>query len=55
MIFVIDSKENIVGKGENAGDQHFLLLLQYFQKASFYRVIKITISLTWLKHLQTAH
>ena len=24
--------ENIVGKGENAGNQHFLLFLQYFQK-----------------------
>ena len=27
--------ENIVGKGENAGHQHFLLFLQCFQKASF--------------------
>ena len=26
--------ENIVGKGENAGYQHFLLFLQCFQKAS---------------------
>ena len=24
--------ENIVGKGENAGYQHFLLFPQYFQK-----------------------
>ena len=24
--------ENIVGKGENAGDQHFLLFLQWFSK-----------------------
>ena len=27
--------ENIVGKGENAGYQHFLLFLLCFQKASF--------------------
>ena len=26
--------ENIVGQGENAGFQHFLLFLQYFQMAS---------------------
>ena len=25
MIYVIDRAENIVGKGENAGNQHFLL------------------------------
>ena len=28
--------ENIVGKGENAGCQHFLLFPQCFQKASFF-------------------
>ena len=33
--FFSDSVENIMGKGENAGFQHFLLFLQYFQKASF--------------------
>ena len=27
--------ENIVGKGENAGYQHFLLVPQCFQKAFF--------------------
>ena len=32
MIFVFDAVENIVGKGENAGYQHFLLFLQSFQK-----------------------
>ena len=32
--------ENIVGKGENAGNQHFLLYPQCFQKASFLGVIK---------------
>ena len=31
--FVIDEVENIVGKGENAGYQHFLLFPQYFQNA----------------------
>ena len=31
MIFVFDGVENIVGKGENAGYQHFLLFPQSFQ------------------------
>ena len=35
MNFVIGNVENIVGKGENAGYQHFLLFPQCFQKASF--------------------
>ena len=30
--FVLPWVENIVGKGENAGYQHFLLFPQYFQK-----------------------
>ena len=33
MTFVFDRVENIVGKEENAGYQHFLLSLQCFQKA----------------------
>ena len=33
--FVLLKVENIVGKGENAGYQHFLLFLQCFLKASF--------------------
>ena len=33
--FVLDKKENIVGKEENAGYQHFLLFLQCFQKVLF--------------------
>ena len=33
--FVWGTVENIVGKGENAGYQHFLLFPQVFQKASF--------------------
>ena len=32
MIFVFDRIENIVGKGENAGYQHFLLFPQSFQR-----------------------
>ena len=32
--------ENIVGKGENADYQHFLLFPQRFQKASFIWVLK---------------
>ena len=35
MIPVFDKVENIVGKGENAGYQHFPLFPQCFQKASF--------------------
>ena len=34
VVFVFDRKENIVGKGENAGYQHFLLFPQSFQEAS---------------------
>ena len=39
--FVLGRVENIVGKGENAGYQHFLLFLQSFQKASFSRSLKV--------------
>ena len=35
MIFVFDGIENIVGKGENAGYQHFLLFPRCFQKAFY--------------------
>ena len=38
--FVLGRVENIVGKGENAGYQHFLLFPQCFQKASLLGVIK---------------
>ena len=31
MISAFDVVENIVGKGENAGDQHFLFFPQCFQ------------------------
>ena len=33
--FVLGRGENIVGRGENAGYQRFLLFTQYFQKATF--------------------
>ena len=35
IISVFDRVENIVGKGENDGYQHFLLFPQCFEKASF--------------------
>ena len=35
MISLSDRIKNIVGKGENAGYQHFLLFPQCFQKHSF--------------------
>ena len=35
--------ENIVGKGENAGYQHFLLYSQCFQKPSSLRSLKVGI------------
>ena len=38
--FVLEKVENIVGKGGNAGYQHFLLYLQCFEKASFTRSLK---------------
>ena len=33
--FALEKIESIVGEGESAGYQHFLLLPQCFQKASF--------------------
>ena len=38
--FVLGRIENIVGKGENAGYQPFLLFPQCFQKLSFSRGVK---------------
>ena len=38
--FVLERVEKIVGKGENAGDQHFLLFLQCFRKDSFSSLFK---------------
>ena len=39
-IYDFDRVENIVGKRENAGYQHFLLFPQCFQKLFFPRVFK---------------
>ena len=33
--FLVDRVQNIVGKGENAGYQHFLLFPRYFQTDAF--------------------
>ena len=41
--FVLGREENIVGKGENAGYQHFLFFPQCFQKAFFTEVLKFRI------------
>ena len=40
MISLFYRVENIVGKGENAGHQHFLLFPQCFPKCSFLGVVK---------------
>ena len=41
--FILGKVKNIVGKGEDAGFQHFLLFPQYFQKASFSGSLKVRI------------
>ena len=41
MISAYDREENIVGMGENAGYQHFLLFPQCFQKISFSGLLKV--------------
>ena len=41
--FDLGQVENIVGRGENAGYQHFLLFPQCFQKASFQGSLKVGI------------
>ena len=43
--FALNIEENIVGEGENAGYQHFLLLQQCFQNAAFLGLLKPQI--TW--------
>ena len=40
MISVSDRKENIVGKEENAGYQHFSPYPKRFSKAFFLRIVK---------------
>ena len=51
MISVFDSVENIVGKGENAGYQHFLLFPQCFEKASLPEASKGVILWEWVNPL----
>ena len=41
LISVCDRVENIVGKGENAGYQHFLLFPQCFQTTSFSESLRV--------------
>ena len=41
--FVLEMVENIQRKGENAGNQHFLLFPKYFLTASFSRSLKVQI------------
>ena len=48
MISLYDRVENTVGKGENAGYQHFLLFPQCFQKASFPEASKGAIVWEWV-------
>ena len=43
MISLYDRVENTVGKGENAGYQHFLLFPQCFPKASSTGSLKVGI------------
>ena len=43
MIFLFDRVENTVGKGENAGFQHFLLFPQCFRKLCFIGSLKVGI------------
>ena len=40
LLYMVDQVENTVGKGENAGYQHFLRFPQCFFQAFFFRVIK---------------
>ena len=40
MIYVLGREENIVGIGENAGYQHFLLFPQCFPKTFLLKVVK---------------
>ena len=56
IISVFDTAENIVGKGENAGYQHFLLFPQCFGKATFPDLSKGVIVREWVKaHFHTAN
>ena len=45
--FVLGKVENILGKGENAGQKHFLLFPKCFQKPPFSGLLKVGI--VWLR------
>ena len=49
IISIFERVENTVGKGESAGNQHFLLFAQCFQKPSFQGSLKVGI--VWEKYL----
>ena len=49
IISVFDRVENIVGKGENACYQHFLLFPQCFEKTFFQDTSKVVIVWEWVK------
>ena len=51
IISVFDGVENILEKGENADDQHFLLFPQCFEKASFPETSKGVIVWEWVNSL----
>ena len=53
IISFFDRIENIVGKGENAGYQHFLLFPECFEKASFPDCQKGVIVWEWVKNLNS--
>ena len=52
MIPVFDRVENNVGKGENAGYQHFLLFPQCFLEAFFSGLLKVRIVRLRIKDLR---
>ena len=54
IISVFDRVENIVGKGENAGYQHFLLFPQCLEKASFPESSKGVFVWEWFQHIKVA-
>ena len=55
MISIFDRVENIVGKGESAGYQHFLLFPQCFQKRYFSGWLNVEIVWQRVKTLAIHH
>ena len=58
--FFFDMVENIMGKGENTDNQHFLLFPQCFQNTSFLRalnggIVRIKVNVTEIHHLNTTY